>query len=160
MQRILWKQKQDVGPTPQCQHAMAYDSNRGRTVLFAGTSATGAMADTWEWDGSAWAQKSDFGATASAYAALAFKGDSVALFGGALSTRGNISTIYPNTWTWDGKRWTLRQFMGPGPRYKHAMAYDSKRGCLVLFGGLCTTPTGGSLLGEMLGDTWEHSETN
>jgi hypothetical protein len=156
-----WTQKEIIGPSGRSGAMMAYDSIRGRTVLFGGADANGnGLGDTWEWDGSAWAQKSDFGATASAYAALAFKGDSVSLFGGALSTRGNVSTIYPNTWTWDGRLWTLRQYMGPGTRYKHAMAYDSKRGCLVLFGGLCTTPTGGALLGQMLGDTWEHSETN
>ena len=41
---------------------MAYDSQRGKTVLFRGTIFPGASSpsalfgDTWEWDGSAWTQ--------------------------------------------------------------------------------------------------------
>src|SRR5262249_54477939 len=35
------------------QHAMAYDTQRRRTVLFGG----GGLGDTWEWDGSAWLQR-------------------------------------------------------------------------------------------------------
>ena len=34
---------------------MAYDSQRGRIVLFGGSnSITGALGDTWEWDGATW----------------------------------------------------------------------------------------------------------
>jgi hypothetical protein len=152
-----WTQKEISGPTARFNVAMAYDSSRSRTVLFGGADAHGtALGDTWEWEGSAWAQISHFGATPCQSAALAFKADSVALFGGADSTqKGLVSTIFPNTWTWDGAHWTLRQHIGPGSRWQHAIAYDSKRDCLVLFGGLATTTTS-----PPLDDTWEHSETN
>lgn len=157
-----WTQREITGPGPRAALVMAYDSNRGRTVLFGGSGndesgITGtSLGDTWEWDGSTWVQIRDFGASPCMLAALAFKNDSVALFGGVDSINaGTPNTIFPNTWTWDGQHWTLRQHIGPGPRWKHAMAYDTKRGCLVLFGGLSNNTDASAL-----GDTWEHSETS
>src|SRR5262249_52389706 len=35
----------------QASPAMAYDSARGRTVLFGGNSGSAIFAETWEWDG-------------------------------------------------------------------------------------------------------------
>ena len=36
---------------------MAYDAARQRVVLFGGIGSTGYLGDTWEWDGTTWAQK-------------------------------------------------------------------------------------------------------
>ena len=94
----------------------------------------------------------NFGATPCSSAALAFKGDSVALFGGARLL--DPQAFFGTTWTWDGKHWTLRQDIGPAPRSQHAMAFDAKRGRLVVFGGFAVPP--GQIL--TFGDTWEHSE--
>jgi hypothetical protein len=142
---------------------MAYDSNGGRTVVFGGEGVNDVvLGDTWQWDGSVWTQVADFGATPSVFTALAFKGDSVALFGGA--TPSTPVQVFGTTWTWDGRHWTLRQDIGPGPRWHHAMAYDSKRSHLVLFGGSATTEEQNSVVADNtmfsfgLGDTWEHSE--
>src|SRR5262249_58787461 len=41
-------------PSARFLHALAYDSARGRTVLFAGIGAS----DTWEWDGGTWTLRS------------------------------------------------------------------------------------------------------
>lgn len=44
-------------PAGRAYPSMAYDSGRGRTVLFGGGSGCCAIyGDTWEWDGSRWAQ--------------------------------------------------------------------------------------------------------
>jgi hypothetical protein len=48
-----------------------------------------------------------------------------------------------------------RPGIGPGPRHAHAMAYDSARRSIVLFGGLPT-----AAIANPLGDTWEHIETD
>jgi hypothetical protein len=146
-----WTQIAVTGPATRTCHRMACDSNRDRTVLFGGLGASSALGDTWEWDGSVWTQVSDFGATPCAFAALAFKGDSVALFGGASAVNSSAAKFYGTTWTWDGKNWTLRQDFGPSPRFGHTMCYDSKRGTLVLFGGAVSATT-------WVVDTWEHSE--
>jgi hypothetical protein len=123
------------------------------TVRLFGGMADQILGDTWEWDGSVWTQVSDFGATPCSLGCLAFKGDSIALFGGAVGTEKSGAWILSNesTWTWDGKNWTLRQVFGPPSRYEHNLVYDSKRSTLVLFGGYSSVHT-------QLGDTWEHSE--
>src|SRR5262249_55126713 len=46
-----------TAPTPRLLHAMAFDSLRGRTVLFGGFDGNGTrFGDTWQWDGSVWMQ--------------------------------------------------------------------------------------------------------
>ena len=114
-------------------------------MLFGGVTSAATLGDTWEWDGAAWTQASSFGTQPCNAAAMAFKGDSVALFGGQNSAFASTGI----TWTWDGQHWTLRQDFAPPPRFGHAMCYDLKRACLVVFGGRDT---------GALGDTWEHSE--
>jgi hypothetical protein len=145
-----WTQLAVTGPAARQGHAMAYDSTRDRSVLFGGFDhSLHALGDTWEWNGSVWTQVSNFGATPCGFASLAFKGDSVALFGGTDSF--TINQVYGTTWTWDGRNWTLRQDFGPSPRSGHTMCYDSKRDRLVLYGGLVNQTTA-------VDDTWEHSE--
>lgn len=50
-----WTEIKLTGPTPgkRALHVMAYDSARGRTVLYGGTGEK-VLDDTWEWDGSNW----------------------------------------------------------------------------------------------------------
>ena len=148
-----WTRAAVTGPSARASHAMAYDSTRDRTVLFGGNDETtdAVLGDTWEWNGSEWTKVSNFGATPCGLAALAFKGDNVALFGGRSGTSSHPGVTYGTTWTWDGRDWTLRQDIGPSPRYGPIMCYDSKRGTLVLYGGVSGT-------GVFLTDTWEHSE--
>src|ERR1043166_5354215 len=78
------------------------------------------------------------------------------LFGGY----DNIST-YNETWEWGGGApgassegsWSLRTpFFSPTPRIDHAMAYDSRRGVTVLFGG--------DNFDQLNNETWEWNGTN
>lgn len=52
---------------------------------------------------------------------------------------GGIAAIsrsrYGDTWEWDGRKWTEVTASGLGKRFMHAMAYDEKRGSVVLYGG-------------------------
>jgi hypothetical protein len=120
-------------------------------VLFGGETLGVIPGDTWEWDGAVWKQVSSFGAQPCLAAAVAFKGDSVALFGGSNNVDNLPAGVNGLTWTWDGQHWTPRQDFGPAPRSGHAMCYDSERASVVVFGG-------GSGSGVILGDTWELSE--
>ncbi|MEZ4364911.1 MAG: kelch repeat-containing protein [Kofleriaceae bacterium] len=45
-----------MGPSPRYGHALTYDPNRARVVLFAGQDDSGPLADLWEWDGVIWTQ--------------------------------------------------------------------------------------------------------
>jgi len=116
---------------------MAYDSNRGRTVLFGGSAIPPApFNDTWEWDGENWTQMADSGPPGREAAAMAYDAqrNQTVLFGGGATTAG-VSHIMGDTWSWDGRNWTQLADSGPLPRTSFAMAYDSKRQRIVLFGG-------------------------
>jgi hypothetical protein len=68
----------------------------------------------------------------------------VVLFGG----QGQGGTQLGDTWTYDGTNWTKRSLAGaPSPRLGMAMAFDSSRGVVVLFGGRTTD--------QRMNDTWE-----
>ena len=65
-----WTQRTPpTSPSRRAEHAMAYDSARGVTVLFGG-SAGGK--ETWEWDGNKWMQKATTGPTARIYHAMVY----------------------------------------------------------------------------------------
>jgi hypothetical protein len=132
---------------------MAYDSARGRVVLFGGNASVQGsnafLGDTWEWDGTSWTLVATTGPSPRANHALAYDSarGRVVLFGGAYSDGGTGILYGSDTWEWDGTSWTLVAVTGPGARGGHGMAYDSARGRTVLFGG-------GATLG-LSGDTWE-----
>lgn len=119
-----WVRRTTNGPSARSDHAMAYDSARRVTVLFGG-----------------------------------FNND---------VTRLGLSDLWEwNGWRWNQRitnselvGWTTNGFGGwipsytgqPVKRYNHAMAYDSKRGRTVMFGGWVQTPNDTTLY---LRDTWE-----
>jgi len=134
----------DYPPYARNFAAMAYDSARGRVVLFGGHDGTHALNDTWEWDGSTWTQRRP-ATSPPARSRHAMAYDSargrVVLFG------GNFGPGISDTWEWDGTNWVQRTpATNPPARYGAAMAYDSARGRTVLFGGWGN---------EYLSDTWE-----
>jgi hypothetical protein len=84
---------------------MAYDSSRGRTVLFGGAGASDVLADTWEWDGENWTQMADSGPPARSSHAMAYdvQRNQTVLFGGVGSDPQHFKG---DTWGWDGSNWT------------------------------------------------------
>jgi hypothetical protein len=144
MAKVLWTQKQDMGPRPRVGHAMTYDATRQRVVLFGGDSLDGLLfGDTWEWEGENWTQVQDIGPNGRAFHAIAF--DSIrqrtVLFGGRYA-----SGLLGDTWEWSGEDWTQVADSGPVARFGHAMSFDANRQRIVLFGG-----DGAG----RLNDTWE-----
>jgi len=138
------------GPSARTGHALAYDSVRGRTVLFGGIGLGGRLSDTWEWDGQAWVERFPANRPASRERhGLAFdsaRGRTV-LFGGLSSIGGSLD----DTWEWDGTDWHQRSPLSPpGGRYDHTLAYDPGRRRVVVYGG---TPS-------ILSDTWEWDGTS
>lgn len=124
------------GPSPRMGHGMAYDSVRNRVVLFGGTDATqgasATTADTWEYDGVAWLQRSPLQSPPPRYAhAMAFD----PLRGRTVLHGGYAPDLDDATWEYDGTTWTQAVGPTPSPRARHAMAFDVARGALVLTGG-------------------------
>jgi hypothetical protein len=110
------------------------------------------MGDTWEWDGTAWTERSTSGPAAHYSHSLAYdsaRGVTV-LYGGV--TPDASSQIMGDTWEWDGTAWTERSESGPSFRYSHSLAYDSARAVTVLYGGVYRpTP---DAVSQIMGDTW------
>ena len=55
MGKLLWTEREDIGPAARYQSGMAYDTTRHQVALFGGWKA-GPSNDTWVWNGSAWAK--------------------------------------------------------------------------------------------------------
>jgi hypothetical protein len=133
---------------------MAFDEARGVCVLFGGIWDL-PKNDTWVWDGHVWTIMSNTGPAARSGHSMVYDTNSnrVILFGGSTHASGSL-TFLNDTWAWDGSRWTLLAPGGsgaPAPRDDFALAYDSARNRIVLFGGNTGTGT--------LGDTWEFDGT-
>jgi len=137
-----------TSPSPRSAHAMVYDAARGRVLLFGGGTA-----DTWEWDGSTWVELTpDTSPPALAGHAMVYDSlrERVVLFGGVESTSAGEWIARDDTWEWDGNNWVevaVEPNVRPSARTSHAMAFDSARGCVILFGG--------SGKSGFLRDTWE-----
>src|SRR5262249_33462326 len=106
----LWFQQTPASSPPaRCAHALAFDSQRGRTLLFGGfASAAIRFGDTWQWDGSVWTQLAPATSPpARSSHALAYDSvrDRVVLFGGTSSGSG---PALGDTWEWDGVNWQQR----------------------------------------------------
>jgi hypothetical protein len=140
-------------PSPRQRAAMAYDSMRGRSVLFGGHSPD-ALGDTWEWDGHRWfpVVAGGFPPPARSGASMAFDAARgvVVMFGG-VDLGG---TILEDTWEWDGATWVeVTGAVSPPPRERAAMAYDPERARIVLHGGTDgTTPLRDTWIWD--GETW------
>ena len=79
------------------------------------------------------------------------RGEVVSL-GGFIVEDGN-GTTRSRTWLWNGQSWRRAAADTPPARQLHAMAYDSSRGVVVMFGG---SQTGGT----NISDTWEWDGVN
>ncbi len=122
-----WKQfKPTVSPSARVGSAMAYDSARGKIVLFGGRGKTGLLQDTWEWDGKAWTQRhpklspSKTSAHAMTYDPLRKK-----MFLLDAQSRG--------TWAWDGTNWKQLKSIAPPPQIIGSLVFDATRNTILFF---------------------------
>jgi len=142
-----WTLVTSNGPSRRVNSAMAFDTRRGKAVLFGGwVTPDNYYGDTWEWDGTQWNLVSTSGPPPRANHAMAYDSSrrKIVLFGGSY-----YQTIYGDTWEWDGSSWRQVSSSGPCPRIFARMVYDESRGKVVLFGGQT------HYYGTFLSDTWE-----
>ncbi len=156
-QCVQWVQRTDVGaPGKRANCAMAYDSDRGVTVMFGGdiyiAFPVGEWApyyDTWEYDGTHWTQITIDGDNppARAYSAMCYDTvrHEIVMVGGS-----NDDGPMNDTWTYHPTApahgtWTRKTDLGEAhhlgddfERAGHGLVFDTQRGVAVLVGG--TTP--------------------
>lgn len=133
-----------VHPPALERPAMAHDFVRDRIVLWGGFDQGGSYRnDTWEFDGTAWAQRLTPQSPPAAPGCMCFD-------------RGRLCMVLlvynnggPETWEYDGTTWTQRQLaVQPPASGNDGIVYDASRGTNVVwtqsfgFGG---------------GETWEYN---
>ena len=159
----------DSHPSARTRHGMVYEKGTGKILLFGGgtsdpSSIDGSyvalsLGETWEYAPATftWKQatvtpapsvRHDFGMVWDSA-----RGKAV-LFGGIQADIPGATGIpKQDTWEWDpaAPAWTERTLAGSNPsqRFGHGLAYDGKRGKVLLFGGF-DVDTGGCL-----NDLWE-----
>lgn len=151
-----WSKVAGAGPPARQAHGMAYDAKRNVVVVFGGIGSgvpgqpPPLFDDTWEFDGTTWAQKYGDGPAARNSAGVAYdsKRGVVVIFGGS-----GPGGFFGDTWSWDGSTWRKLADSGPEPRAMGFMVYDRHRDRIVLFGGRKGWPDGD------LNDTWEWDGT-
>src|SRR5438552_3695161 len=128
-----------IRPPPRYGHAMAYDSQSDRVILFSGYGLNGKyFDDTWAYDFNAnkWTNKDPFPKPPMRYChATAYdaQSDRVILFGGDLA-----GGLFNDTWAYDfnTNAWTdMAPGLSPPATLCDAMAYDSESDRVILFGG-------------------------
>ncbi len=126
-----WYPAYDV-PVPRRQHAMAYDSNRHRLVMFGGRGDTpdgfdAFLGDTWEWDGLAWQLRATNGPSTRVSHSMAYDTSR-----GVTVLYGGFGAVAPGlVWEWNGNSWASNApATGPSPNYSQdaaAMTYLESR---------------------------------
>lgn len=139
---------------------LAYDTQRQRAVMFGGGSHVRLSDqkwygenDTWEWDGSTWAQVSSSTAPPPRlFAGMAYdeKRGVTVLFGGA-----HLGVDYDDTWEWDGQAWTQRTpAHNPGPHERFQLVYDTQLKQVIFYGGLAVGVASDSGCDTWYTDAW------
>jgi hypothetical protein len=114
-----------IAPTGRAHHAMAYDEQRGRVVLYGGENASGTLADLWEWDGTTWHRLCPVCNPAARLGhKMLFNAEQkkIIVYGG-----WDGQTSFAEAWTWDGEVWEFFPFDSSAPAlYNNQISYNPK----------------------------------
>ena len=131
-----------VAPSARAEFGLAFDSIRGRTVLFGGRSAHGALGDTWMFDGSAWRLLPSPQSPAARFQAqMAFDGfRQVTVLNGGIDPAAAVPQLN-DTWEFDGAAWQPADTRGNvPPTWNGVLTFDPPRRRMVLSGGVTRDP--------------------
>ena len=144
-----WERVATAGPSGRAHHAMGYDPVTRRVVVFGGfVPGSAPLGDTWAWDGSRWTSLGSPAAPRS-HARMAFhRGLGALLVVGGTAASPGLDMLVSRDQVW----MPLASASEPSARALTDIAYDERRGVMVLFGGAAPN-------GSLLGDTWEFDVT-
>ncbi len=154
-----WEPMTDFGPPARGNASVAFDARRGLPVLTAGAARTPndssyeILGDSWEGKATGWRPVTgmDPGPRDHQSAVYDEGRRAIVLFGGI---PGDRSTPWPSdTWEFRPEGWVRIDTAGPAGRGRTALAYDSKRQQVVLFGGVGAEPAPGQPQ-PFFNDTW------
>ncbi|MEL6338378.1 MAG: hypothetical protein AAFQ65_00560 [Myxococcota bacterium] len=141
-----------------------YHDGLGRFLMFGGFALGEPLNDFWMWSGASWLEATSFGPSARFRSSATYDPaqDRLYLFGGldpdnVCNPKDATTSHCGDLWSWDvANGWVDRtpaQPSDPEPRSAPAVAFDTNRNRLVLYGGagcavgVCTNAT--------CGETWE-----
>jgi hypothetical protein len=130
-----WRVLGTLTEMPTTEGGFVYDSRRDRLVLFGG----GPDSATWQHDGEQWSRWEGNNPPRRQAHLMVYdeqRGRTVLYGGVGIVPRGAPPVRFGDTWEFDGERWTQVDVPGPGPRFAAGGTYDSRRGLVLLFGGL------------------------
>ena len=140
---------------------MFYDSTRQNIIMFGGfysSSTSDVCNDTYRWDGIDWtlltpSQSPPPGAD---YSSAFHTGLGTGIVINGIQSSQTAYSFESGMWSWDGTTWSaLSAGDRPLPRHECAMAWDSDRQRIVLFGGVVDPDSS-----TFLSDTWEYDGIN
>lgn len=138
---IRWHRDQPfIQPSARAEHAMAYDAFHHELVLFGGLNNPD---ETWTAQGTSWTLRNSVThPPVDARPAMVYE-----------AAKHRVIMVYNSgTWAWDGTDWKeLPQADIETTRGYASLAYDPKRGVVVMFAGRPKSGTG------VVNDTWELS---
>ena len=138
---------------PRAGAVMAWDTARGKLVVFGGNGAGGTWllfdTSTWEWDPvGGWAQKTPANVPDGRWltgGGAYVPGLGVVFPGGLAKPTPHTTTtatyVSSETWAWDGTNWTLLTNTGPAIN-NGSLVYRSATNDLIYFGGVLSGGTG------------------
>jgi hypothetical protein len=134
-----WTARSPVhSPTQRFYAPMALDTRRGKAVLFGAQPPQSELGmnlgDTWEWDGTDWADTSPAtgGPSIGSWRPSGIAYDDARGRVVFAETNGGMSQM----WEYDGATWTFVSLAGSSPLLADSgMAFDSQRQQVLLFGG-------------------------
>ncbi|MCC6676314.1 MAG: hypothetical protein IT436_04145 [Phycisphaerales bacterium] len=140
---LTWRDGSTAGPAARSLTALAYDPVTASVMMFGGHGASD-LNDLWQWNGVMWQNVQQTSPPPGRYwHAMVAVPAGLLVFGGT----GGSACCFGETHLFTGGGWTALPGPSPSARAGHAMAYDSDRDEVVLFGG-----AGAS--GPRLNDTW------
>ncbi|MFX0058625.1 MAG: Kelch repeat-containing protein [Candidatus Heimdallarchaeota archaeon] len=146
-----------LAPQARFSHAMTYDSESDRVILFGGYSGSTFFSDTWAYDFNANAWEELINAThptARGAHAMVYdsESDRTVLFGGS-----STGSTFNDTWVYDYNTNSWEQQNppeSPPARSRHGAAYDSESDQFIIYGG--TTGGFNSATHIVDGKTWAY----
>jgi hypothetical protein len=152
-----WTLLGDDGPPPVVVTGAAWNPERNVLVRYGGLpiGSHDCVPETWEWDGAGWALPPTLenpGASACDHTKLVYDPtlESVLMVGGG-DDEGNLTQ---ETWSWDGRDWSLVANGGPVGRAHHSLVWDEGHSQVLLYGGY----DGTSVFDDFW--TWDGEEWN
>jgi hypothetical protein len=130
-----WSQiETPVAPAGRILHAMAYDEQRGKVILYGGQNASRNLADLWEWDGVTWHRLCPVCNPAVRFShKMIFDTErhEIMIYGGQDGKAG-----FAEAWIWNRQGWTYFQFENSTPGvYNAPLIYESNSKRAVSFMG-------------------------